>query len=112
MGRRCQAAATYPEDPRASSRPLRLGLPGLMVDYQFLGRVAVALAVVTRGKVLPVLAMTAVIALVTVVYEAGARHLRRRHARPAASGDSGSALSDGELTSWMPVMDRVIRSND
>ena len=84
-----------------------------MVDYQFLGIVAVALAVVTRGKVLPVLAMTAVVALVTVAYEAGARHLRRRHDGPAGSGDSGlPAPSEGELTRWMSVMDRVIRSND
>ena len=59
------------------------------------------------------LRMTAVIALVTMVYEAGARHLRRRHARPAGPGDSASpAPSDGELTRWMSVMDRVIRLND
>ena len=71
------------------------------------------MAVVTRGKLLPVLAMTALIALVTVAYEAGARRLRRRHDGPAGSADAGSpALSDGELTRWMSVMDRVIRPND
>jgi hypothetical protein len=84
-----------------------------MVDYQFLGMVAIVLAVVTRGKALPVLAMTAVIALVTLAYEFGARRLRRRHAQPAGSGDTASpAPSDSELTRWMSVMNRVIRSKD
>jgi hypothetical protein len=84
-----------------------------MVDYQFLGMVAVVLAVVTRGSVLPVLAVTAFIALVTVAYEAAARYYRRRHARPAGSTDASSgAPSDSELTRWMTVMDRMLRSND
>jgi hypothetical protein len=84
-----------------------------MVDYQFLGMVALVLAVVTRGAVLPVLVMTGVIALVTLAYEAGARRLRRRHAHPAGSGGSGApAPSDSDLTRWMSVMDRVLRSKD
>jgi len=82
-----------------------------MVDYQFLGMVALGLAVVTRGKVLPVLAMTAVVALVTLAYEAGTRRLRRRHVHPAGGSDS-LAPSDPELTRWMSVMDRVLRTKD
>ena len=59
-----------------------------MVDYQFLGMVAVILAVVTRGSLLPVVAVTGLIAVVTLAYEAGTRWYRRRHPRPAqaASG--------------------------
>ena len=60
-----------------------------MVDYQFLGMVAVILAVVTRGSLLPVVAVTGLIAVVTLAYEAGTRWYRRRHprgrrSRPAA----------------------------
>jgi hypothetical protein len=85
-----------------------------MVDYQFLGLVAVVLALVTRGSVLPVLAMTAVIALVMVAYEAGARRYRRRQAHPAGPAGSADANppSDTELTRWMTVMDRVLRTKD
>jgi hypothetical protein len=93
---------------RARSVPGPQGL----VDYQFLGMVAVGLAVVTRGKVLPVLLMTAVVALVMVAYEAGSR-LYRRHIDSAGSGaDSSPDPSDLELTRWMSVMDRVLRSSD
>jgi hypothetical protein len=79
-----------------------------MIDYQFLGLVAVVLAVVTRGSVLPVLAMTALIGLVTVLYEAGVRRYRRRQAGP--TGPIPPAESD--LTRWMTVMDRMLRSDD
>lgn len=81
-----------------------------MVDYQFLGMVAVVLAVVTRGSLLPVLAMTALIALVMVAHEATLRRYRRR--RPAGPGVAESAApSDPELTRWMSVMDRVLRND-
>jgi hypothetical protein len=84
-----------------------------MVDYQFLGMVAVVLAVVTRGAVLPVLAMTAVIALVTLAYEAGSRRLRRRHAGPAGPRSAGSAPPpDSELSRWAAVVDRLLHSTD
>jgi len=84
-----------------------------MVDYQFLGMVAVVLAVVTRGAVLPVLAMTALVALVTLAYEAGTRRLRRRHAGPGGSVAAESAPpSDGELTRWAAVVDRLLHSSD
>jgi hypothetical protein len=113
MGRRSPSSGHYSEDPLASSRRLCLGSPRLMVDFQFLGMVALVLAVVTRGAVLPVLVMTAVIALVTLAYEAGARRLRRRHTHPAGSGGSGAPVpSDSELTRWMSVMARMLRSND
>jgi hypothetical protein len=84
-----------------------------MVDYQFLGVVAVVLAVVTRGSVLPVLAMTALIGLVMMAYEFGARRYRRRPIGQAASSDPTSPTpSDPELTRWMTVMDRVLRSKE
>ncbi|HEV3363320.1 MAG TPA: hypothetical protein VG795_04145 [Acidimicrobiia bacterium] len=81
-----------------------------MVDYQFLGMVALGLAVVTRGEVLPVLAVTAVVALVMLAYEAGCRRLRRRLDGPIT--DDAPAPSDAELTRWISVMDRVLRSKD
>jgi hypothetical protein len=81
-----------------------------MVDYQFLGMVAVVLAIVTRGAVLPVLAMTAVTALVTLAYEAGTRRLRRRHDGPP-SADSAPP-SDGELSRWAAVVGRLLHSTD
>jgi hypothetical protein len=81
-----------------------------MVDYQFLGMVAVVLAVVTRGSLLPVLAMTALIAVVMLAYEAGVRRYRRRQDGPADS--DAPPPSDLELTRWMTVMDRMLRPND
>jgi hypothetical protein len=107
-GRRTPRARPAPGGPLASLR-----LPHfvhLMVDYQFLAMVALGLAVVTRGAVLPVLAMTAVVALVMLAYEAGCRRLRRRLEGPIA--DDAPAPSDTELTRWMRVMDRILRSND
>lgn len=84
-----------------------------MVDYQFLGMVAVVLAVVTRGSLLPVLAMTALIAVVMLAYEAALRRHRRRQPHPAGpAADESPAPSDAELTRWSSVIDRVLRSND
>ena len=77
-----------------------------MVDYQFLGLVAVVLAIVTRGSILPVLAMTALVALATAGYEAALRRHRRRQAGP--TGPIPPAEND--LTRWMTVMDRMLRS--
>jgi hypothetical protein len=56
-----------------------------MVDYQFL-------------------AMVAVVALVMMGSELVARRYRRRQAGPPPS--------DSELTRWMTVMDRMLRSPD
>ena len=83
-----------------------------LVDYQFLGMVAVAMAVMTRGKVLPVLLMTAVVALVMLAYEAGARRYRHRVDFAGSDADSPPTPSDTELTRWLPVIDRMLRSND
>jgi hypothetical protein len=85
-----------------------------MLDYQFLGMVAVVLAVVTRGSLLPVVAVTALIGLVTLACETTAKSYRRRHprtprqARPAAAaGPAG-----GELTRWMAAVERILGSPD
>ena len=86
--------------------------PQRLVDYQFLGMVAVAMAVMTRGKVLPVLLMTAVVALVMLAYEAGVRRYRHRIDFADSAPDSPPNPSDSELTRWMPVIDSVLRSND
>ena len=84
-----------------------------MVDYQFLGMVAVVVAIVTGGAVLPVVAITALIALVTLAYEAGQRRLRARHAGEADPTSTESAPpSDGELTRWGAVVDRLLHSTD
>jgi hypothetical protein len=84
-----------------------------MVDYQFLGMVAVGLAIVTRGAVLPVLVMTAAVALVSLVYEAATRRLRRRQDGlddPRAMESVPS--SDGELSRWSAVVERLLHSSD
>ena len=84
-----------------------------MVDYQFLGMVAVALAVVTRGSVLPVVLMTTLVAVVMLAYETGLRRYRRRHDGPSGPDTpEPPAPTDTELTRWMSVLDRVLRSND
>ena len=81
------------------------------VDYQFLGMVAIGLAVVTRA-VLPVLLMTAVVALVLLAYEAATRRYRRRLDFGGSPADSLPAPSDTDLTRWMSVIDRTLRSSD
>ena len=80
------------------------------VDYQFLGMVAVGLAVVTR-EILPVLVMTAVVALVLLAYEAATRRYRRRLDFGGPPADSLPAPSDTDLTRWLSVMDRMLRSS-
>jgi hypothetical protein len=80
-----------------------------MVDYQFLGMVAVVLAVVTRGSPLPVLAMTALVAVVMLACEAAVRRYRRRHTQPVTPD---ADLCDTDITRWMSVMDRLLRSRD
>ena len=80
-----------------------------MVDYQFLGMVAVALAVVTRGSLFPVLVVTALIALVMLASEAALRRYRRRHTQPVTPD---ATPSDTDITRWMSVMDRVLRTKD
>jgi hypothetical protein len=82
-----------------------------MVDYQFLSMVAVGLAVVTR-QLLSALLMTTVIGLVMVAYEATARRYRRRLDLSGSPGETLPPPSDIELTRWMSVMDRMLRSKD
>ena len=99
-----------PEDPllrRARSVPG----PERQIDYQFLAMVAVGLAVVTR-KVLPVLLMTAVVALVMLAYEAATRRYRRRIDFGGPAADNLPAPTDTDLTRWMAVLDRMLRSSD
>ncbi|MCA1843877.1 MAG: hypothetical protein LC792_11980 [Actinobacteria bacterium] len=81
-----------------------------MFDYQFLGAVALVLAVVTRGSIVPVVVVTAFIAALMFLYEAAARRYRCRHPVTPASGSP--APSDTELTRWMSEIDRVLRSTD
>ena len=80
-----------------------------MLDYQFLGGVALVLAVVTRGSILPVVVVTALIAALMYLCEAVARRYRRRHPAPAPGSP---APSDTELSRWMSAIDRVLRSAD
>ena len=84
-----------------------------MLDYQFLGMVAVILAVVTRGSLLPVVVVTALIGLGTLAYEAGAQWLRRRHPPTARQPGSGQPTPrDRELNRWMAAVERVLHSAD
>jgi len=99
--------------PRRARPPAGAGEAGPTIDYQFLGMVAVALAVVTRGSLLPVLAVTGVIAVVTLAYEAGAGWHRRRHARPARRPAPGPTTPpDADLNRWMAAVERLLRSAD
>ncbi len=79
-----------------------------MVDYQFLAMLAVVVAVVTRGSILPVVAVTACVAVVAFAYEVGARRYRRHQAGPPGAIPPG----ESDLTRWMTVMDRMLRSDD
>lgn len=90
-----------------------------MLDYQFLGMVAVVMALVSRGSVLPVVTVTAVIGVVTLACEAVTAWYRRRHPqprrRPAGCSDRKAAVaapnpSDGNFHRWMAAVERVIRS--
>ncbi|HEV7864080.1 MAG TPA: hypothetical protein VGR20_15315 [Acidimicrobiia bacterium] len=84
-----------------------------MLDYQFLGLVAVTLAVVTRGSVLPVVVVTAFIALATLAFETSAKWYRSRHPRTAASaGARPSGARDRDLNRWMAAAERVLGSRD
>ena len=76
-----------------------------MVDYQFLGLVAVGVAVLTGGALLPVVAVTAFVALVLLAGELWARWYRNRRPRPAGT-------PDGELNRWMSAVERVLGSTD
>ena len=84
--------------------------PPEVVDYQFLGLVAVVLAVLTRGSVLPVVAVTAFIALVLLACELSAKWYRNRRPRPAGDAGPATGASDGELNRWMTAVERVLRS--
>ena len=93
------------------ANPLGVPRSQRMVDYQFLAMVAVGLAAVTR-EVLPVLLMTAVIALLMLAYEAGARRYRHRIDFGGSPADNLASPSDTDLTRWMSVMDKMLRSRD
>ena len=81
-----------------------------MLDYQFLGLVAVVLAVVTRGALLPVAVVTAVIGLVTLACETTAKLYRRRHPKPSLRPQRGAAA--GEMNRWMSAVERILGSGD
>jgi len=84
-----------------------------MVDYQFLGRVAVVLAVVTGGSLVPVIVVTGLTGLMALVYEAGVRRYRRRHPGPGTPpGRAAAAPPEGDLTRWMAAVERVLGSHD
>jgi hypothetical protein len=84
-----------------------------MVDYQFLGLVAVVLAVVTGGSLVPVVVVTGLIGLMVVVYEAGVRRYRRRHPGPASRpGRRPAAPPERDLNRWMAAVERVLGSHD
>jgi len=94
-----------------------------MLDYQFLGMVAVVLAVVSGGSLPAVVTVTAVIGVVTLAGEAAAAWYRRRRpagaVRPRPEGRSSRKVavaapnpSDGDFPRWMAAVERVIRSAD
>ena len=86
-----------------------------MIDYQFLGLVAAVLAVVTRGRLLPVVMVTAVVGLAIAAGEWGARAYRRRHPQASprrARAMGASAPSNAELKRWMSAVERILDSTD
>ena len=88
-----------------------------MLDYQFLGLVAIVLALVSRGSLPAVVTVTAVVGLVTLAGEVAAGWYRRRpqpRRRPSTrSGRQAVAApnpSDGDFHRWMAAVERVLRS--
>ncbi len=80
-----------------------------MLDYQFLAMVAVVLAILTRGSLLPVVAVTAFVAVVLRACEAGGRWFRSR--RPG--GPAGEPIvPDPDLGQWLAAVERVLTSKD
>jgi hypothetical protein len=87
-----------------------------MLDVQFLGLVAVVVALVSRGSLLPVVTVTATVAAMTLAGEAAVAWYRRRrppagHADDDRAADSSNA-SDGDLHRWMAAVERLLRSAD
>ena len=84
-----------------------------MLDYQFLGLVAVVLAIVTRGSVVPVVVVTIVIGVVMLACDVTAKWYRRRHPKPSPRTRPGrSTASAGELKRWMTAVERILGSAD
>jgi uncharacterized membrane protein YebE (DUF533 family) len=86
-----------------------------MLDYQSLGLVAVVLAVVSGGSLLPVVVVTGVIGVVSLAGEAGVRWYRRHHPRSAsrpAPGRGPAATPEADLNRWMAAVERVLGSHD
>jgi hypothetical protein len=84
-----------------------------MLDYQFLGLVAVVMAIITRGSLLPVVAVTAFIGLVTLACEAATRWYRRHHPKaPVRLGRVTPVASSGQMNRWMAAVERILGSPD
>ncbi len=84
-----------------------------MLDYQFLAMVAVVLAILTRGSLLPIVAVTAFVAAVLLACETAGRWLRSRRRRPVADGGPPEPLvPDPDLTRWLAAVERVLTSKD
>ena len=86
-----------------------------MIDYQFLGLVAVVLAVVTRGKLLPVVMVTAFVGLAIAAGELAAKAYRRRRPEPRPQlrpTTGGATPSKAELKRWMSAVERILDSTD
>ena len=84
-----------------------------MFDYQFVGMVAVVLAILTRGAVLPVVVVTAFVALVLLACDLGAKWLRGRRPRPPAGKSAPQPdLPDADLSQWMAAVERVLSSKN
>jgi hypothetical protein len=83
-----------------------------LLDYQFLAMVGVVVAILTRGSLLPVVAVTAFVALALAACEAGGRWWRARRPRPAAGAVPEPFLPDADLAPWISVVERVLASRD
>lgn len=83
-----------------------------MLDYQFLAMVAAVVAVLTRGSLLPVVVVTAFVAVVLAACEAGGRWWRTRRPRPADSAAPEPVLPDADLAQWVSAVERVLASKD
>jgi hypothetical protein len=84
-----------------------------LLDYQFLAMVAVVLAVLTRGSLLPVVAVTAFVAVVLLACEAAGRWFRDRRRGPVDGGRPPEPLvPDPDLNQWLAAVERVLTSKD
>ena len=92
---------------------MTLAIWGTARGYGPFNRASVHESLVLLQLFMGVVAVTGLIAVVTLAYEAGTRWYRRRHPRPAPKPARGASTPpDAELNRWMTAVERVLGSPD